>query len=414
LIGRRYGVWLGAERVGVLNQRGDYVWFVLEDGYVENPRRSVLGLVFEENLYARHSSALRLPPWFSNLLPEGQLRQWIADTRGVSVDREMELLAQVGRDLPGAVRIFPEDEPPEPFDKQGAVDFESGRVNPEENPLQWRFSLAGVGLKFSMVRQGDRLTLPAHGEGGDWIVKLPDPEYAGVPLNEYSMMMLARLSGIDVPETRLVHRDQLDTLPPQVWQTSEELAYSIRRFDRLPGQGLIHIEDFAQVRNVWPYGDGKYRGSYETVAAIAYRFHDVAALEEFARRLTFNVLISNGDAHLKNWSLIYYDKRVPTISPAYDIVSTAHYNIGGPGVRERLALKFNRSDRFEQVDLAGFDRLQAKLNVESTQLRDIVVQTIDRVREHWPQVADSMTGSDALRASVAESIELRAKSILTS
>jgi HipA N-terminal domain len=54
---------------------------------------------------------LRLPPWFSNLLPEGRLRDWIAADRKVSADREMELLAQVGHDLPGAVRVLPDETP---------------------------------------------------------------------------------------------------------------------------------------------------------------------------------------------------------------------------------------------------------------------------------------------------------------
>lgn len=82
----------------------------------------------------------------------------------------------------------------------------------------------------------------------------------------------------------------------------------------------MHIEDLAQVRNVYP--NAKYEGNYETVAALIYRRSDLHALREFARRLAFCVLISNGDAHLKNWSLIYRNPRVPTLSPAYDLVAT--------------------------------------------------------------------------------------------
>jgi serine/threonine-protein kinase HipA len=72
----------------------------------------VLGLLFEQDPLRTHAAALRLPPWFSNLLPEGLLREWIAADRGVSADREMELLAQVGHDLPGAVRVLPAPSPP--------------------------------------------------------------------------------------------------------------------------------------------------------------------------------------------------------------------------------------------------------------------------------------------------------------
>jgi serine/threonine-protein kinase HipA len=72
----------------------------------------VLGLLFEQDPLRTHAAALRLPPWFSNLLPEGLLREWIAADRRVSADREMELLAQVGHDLPGAVRVLPAPSPP--------------------------------------------------------------------------------------------------------------------------------------------------------------------------------------------------------------------------------------------------------------------------------------------------------------
>lgn len=112
----RHGVWLGERRVGTLNQRGDHTWFGFTEEYREDPQRPVLGLVFEEDPDRRHSSSLRVPPWFSNLLPEGPQRRWIAAGRGVSVDREMELLAQVGHDLPGAVRVLAEDAVPEQWD----------------------------------------------------------------------------------------------------------------------------------------------------------------------------------------------------------------------------------------------------------------------------------------------------------
>ena len=97
-----YGVWMADSRAGIITQRGDHTRFTLDEEYRNNPFRPVLGLIFEQDLLKPHAAKLRLPPWFSNLLPEGRLREWIADDRGVSADREMELLAQVGHDLPGA------------------------------------------------------------------------------------------------------------------------------------------------------------------------------------------------------------------------------------------------------------------------------------------------------------------------
>lgn len=406
---RRYGVWLDDERVGTLNQRGDYTWFAFTDDYLNNPDRSVLGLIFEQDPNAQHASALRLPPWFSNLLPEGRLREWIAADRQVSIKREMELLAQVGHDLPGAVRVLPEDLPADSnWDPEmPTADPYAGRGGKyDDRAPGWRFSLAGVGLKFSMLRADDRLTLPAFGEGGDWIVKLPDRAYPDVPRNEYAMMWLAAEAGIEVPDRLLVHRDQIDGLPAGVWPGNEEYAYGVRRFDRDNHGRRIHIEDFAQVRNV--YSDEKYRGNFETVASLSYRGHDAASLLQFARRLAFNVLISNGDAHLKNWSLIYRDRRTPTLSPAYDLVSTAVYRIDGV---EDLGLKFGGTRRFDRVSLATFARLERRLRVADGSLRAEVADTAERVREAWP-AATAMLGNPQLGAAIGEGIKSRYQTLM--
>src|SRR6266545_4524368 len=374
-----HAVWLHDQQVGTIYQRGDYTRFTLAEPYRMDPDRPVLGLVFEQDLSAAHTAALRLPPWFSNLLPEGRLREGIAEDRGVSPHREMELLAQVGHDLPGAIRVLPADARPEEFswDVVEGTHEPSSAVETAEARPRWRFSLAGVALKFSMLAVDDRLTLPAFGEGGDWIVKLPDPQYPEVPRNEYAMMSLAAMSGIDVPEIRLIHRDELKGLPPSVWPGREEWAYAVRRFDRAGRRRRVHIEDLAQVRNIYP--EAKYSGNYETVAALVYRGRDAEALREFARRLAFTILIANGDGHLKNWSLIYRDARTPTLSPAYDLVATAPYREHLTD-QETLALKFGGSRRFRSVRLTTFTRLQHRLSAPTADLAGCVSELVDRVQ----------------------------------
>lgn len=409
-----HGVWLGDRRIGLIHQRGDHTRFVFSEDYRGDPDRPVLGLHFEdERLTATHAASLRLPPWFSNLLPEGRIRDWVADDRGVSVDREMELLAHVGHDLPGAVRVLPAEISPEEAlwvpSAAGSIARPSG--DPADGHPGWRMSLAGVQLKFSVLADDDRLTLPASGEGGDWIVKLPDRQFANLPRNEYAMMSLAAAVGIDVPELRLVHRDQIAGLPPNVWTGGEEWAYAIRRFDRGPGRTLIHIEDLAQVRDF--YADRKYSGNFETVAALLYRDTDLAALREFTRRLTFIVLISNGDAHLKNWSLIYRDARRPTLSPAYDLVSTAIYR-AGPEL-EDLGLNFGGSRRFENVNLDTFRRLEERLGARGADLPRLVEEVVTRVHAEWPRVAEQhLSEMPDLRAYVADSTSRRGKTLLNS
>ena len=82
---RFYAVLLHGDRVGTLAQRGDFTRCFFNENHLADSRRPVLGLRFEENPRRVHSSAQRLPQWFSNLLPEGPLREWIAEQRGVKI-----------------------------------------------------------------------------------------------------------------------------------------------------------------------------------------------------------------------------------------------------------------------------------------------------------------------------------------
>jgi len=401
----QFHVYLYDKRVGRLHRRGDTTRFVFEPDYWDDPNRAVLGLRFEENHNERHQNHLHLPPWFSNLLPEGRLRDWIAHARGAAVGREMELLAQVGHDLPGAVRVLAADETvPVDLSTDPAT---NSILDNSSNPL-WRFSLAGVGLKFSLLASGDRLVLPACSKGGDWIVKLPDSAYPDLPWNELAMMKLAGAVGIEVPEMRLIHRDQAETLPDRAWAGTQNWAYAVKRFDRGARRESIHIEDLAQVRGFWP--DKKYDGSYETVAALVYRNRDSVALCEFSRRLMFNILIGNGDAHLKNWSLIYHNQRIPTLAPAYDLVSTFNYRPSSEGL-EDMALSLNRSKRFEDMRLSAFSRLDEKLKAQAG-LEDVAREVVEQVLKEWPQAAEVLANQPELASKIKDFINQRAAQLL--
>ncbi|MGZ3142746.1 type II toxin-antitoxin system HipA family toxin [Lentzea chajnantorensis] len=407
---KRFGVWLDDRRVGTIRQQGDRTQFTLDEEYRGDPERPVLGLVFEDRPTASHAAAVRLAPWFSNLLPEGQLRAWIARERNVNRKREMELLSQVGHDLPGAVRVLAEDEVPIVASLRDEESYPCGPFNGRKGD-RLQFSLAGVAMKFSMLKRQGQLVLPAHGKGGDWIVKLPDRVFRDVPRNEFVMMSLASSAGIDVPEIELVHRDSVDKrVPGDLWPESESYAYAIRRFDREEGgHRRIHIEDLAQVRNFYP--ERKYFGSFETVANLIYRRHDVKSLIQFVRRLTFSILISNGDAHLKNWSLIYRNPQVPELAPAYDLVATGFYPVSD--MPERLALKFGDTRNFHRISLGTFSRLQEKLAVGGgVDLAEHVVDAISSVLSAWPKYSAFLDGNEPLQEFIDRSTRARASTLM--
>ncbi|MAJ64892.1 MAG: kinase [Alphaproteobacteria bacterium] len=355
---------------------GDRVLFAFNDAYIVDQNRPTLGLGFKDQfgelITEFRPTQTRVTPFFANLLPEGHMRDYLAARAGINPAREFFLLWVLGRDLPGAITIRPAGGEAWP---DGANDPDHDGDDRRENAL--RFSLAGVQLKFSAVHEArGGLTIPAKGVGGSWIVKLPSREFAGVPENEFSMMTLARLIGINVPQIQLVDLAAIRNLPEGIGALSGQ-ALAIERFDRLPDGQAVHIEDFAQVFGVYP--QEKYqKASARNIATVLGVEGDEADIAEFIRRLTFNMLIGNADMHLKNWSLIYPDRRRAALAPAYDFVSTVPY------IPDRnAALNVSRTKRFDEFSEDELSHLAAKARLPEKLLLDSAREAVERFHEVW-------------------------------
>ncbi len=361
------------------NLPNDQNLFVFDPAYIADSNRPVLSLSFYDAYRALTTNVRpvtrRLPPFFSNLLPEGALRQYIAERGEINVQREFFLLWLLGNDLPGAVTVRDAEGRPLPptEDNPAILRTRAGRE-------VLRFSLAGVQLKLSAIGNPNRqLSIPASSVGGRWIVKLPSPAYPGLPENEFSMMEFARAVGIAVPETGLMPLEEIPGIPAQ-WKQLKGNAYYIRRFDRGPRGRRIHIEDFNQIYGQFP--EAKYKNySYTNMASDLWRLTDEAQFVEFIRRLVFSVGIGNYDMHLKNWSLIYPDGRRPRLAPAYDFVSTVRYIAD-----DKLALSITKEKAAGQVNLALLERFARKAQVPTKLVLDTARETVDRMRTLWPML----------------------------
>jgi len=368
---------LYGEPIGTLTLLpGDQTLFAFDQGYIDNPDRPTLSLSLKDALGELitdiQPTRTRVPPFFSNLLPEGHMRDYLAKKAGVNSKREFFLLWVLGRDLSGAIAVTPaEGEPwPPKIESTGAAkDLSKERV--------LRFSLAGVQLKFSAVQAAaGGLTIPAEGVGGSWIVKLPSMKFEGVPENEFAMMELARATGIDVPEVRLVPLREIAGMPDDVARL-EGNALAVKRFDRTEDGGAVHIEDFAQVFGLYP--EKKYeRASYRNIAEVLWVETGEEGIAEFVRRLVFNVLIGNADMHLKNWSLIYPDRKTAALSPGYDFVSTIAYLPD-----EKMALTLGRSKKMTDLSLDQLAYLAAKARLPEKLVLDVAKETVERFLAVW-------------------------------
>ena len=368
-------VLLHGEPIGTITHLpGDRNLFSFNQHYIDQKERSTLSLSFKDRagdlIIKPEQARTRLPTFFSNLLPEGHMREYLAAQAKVPIDREFYLLLALGKDLPGAIKVRAPEEL-----KQEILSSKAKVKHDKEHML--RFSLAGLQLKFSAIwEKHGKLTIPVDGVGGSWIVKFPSAVYPKVPENEFAMMEMARQIGIDVPRTALISIDQITGIPPGLGQISNH-AFIIERFDRDSDGKEVHIEDFAQVFGVFP--EKKYRSaSYQNIALVLWQEVGGAGIVEFIRRFVFNALIGNGDMHLKNWSLIYPDGRRAALAPAYDFVSTIPYI-----PQDELALRFMDSKAFISLDYRQFKRFAAKLKLPETLVIDVVEKTVKDFREVW-------------------------------
>ncbi len=393
---------LHGRQIGVITRlAGDRQLFAFEQDYIDDPQRPTLSLSFKGRtgglVTTLRPVTRRVPPFFSNLLPEGNLREYLAKLAEVNTEREFFLLAVLGADLPGALVVTPLDgEGQQVGQNQHEKDDHQDNAHPGEGVL--RFSLAGVQLKFSAVMEASGgLTIPAGGMGGSWIVKLPSHRFPAVPENEFAMLELARRVGIAVPENRLVPMADIKGLPEEALVPGG-MALAVRRFDRLPGGGSVHMEDFAQVFGQFP--DNKYKfHSYANIASVLWAEAGDDAVWEFVRRLVFSVLIGNADMHLKNWSLLYPDRRTPQLSPGYDFVATLPYI-----ANDTLALSFGGSRSLSEITPDQMRRFADTARIPASPLWRIAVETAERTVAAWKTLEQKDVVPEELRDSIGKQI----------
>lgn len=368
----------------------------IADTFKNNPERPTFSLITHPKfpnasklMAAPWARNQRLHPTLSNLLPEGSLRELIAQGLKVHIDNEFHILSYLGGDLPGAIEAMPL----EPEDVPGYVLNSHGKAKAakfDKLTQESKFSLAGVQMKFSMKEKDGRYNLSKGDVLGDWIIKTPSTKHKFVPLNEYTAMSLAGLVGIDIPEIKLVELDKLDNLP-QINLPDEKEAFAIKRFDRADDQ-RIHMEDFAQILVKYPHE--KYTAAnYENIGKVIYGFSGdgLADAQQFARRLLVNILLANGDAHLKNWSFLYSDKVTPRLSPAYDIVTTNVYIEN----ETQYALKLGKTKEWYVVSMAHFQTWADKSGIPWRAIKPHLDDTLSKARELWPEALKALPMEDA-------------------
>lgn len=342
--------------------------FVPERAWVRRPRHDVLGQLWED----RGGRSLRthgLTPWFEHLLPRGPMRRSVAREAGVDESDGLALLAWLSRDLLGAVGL--EVGPDLPYVPRPRRELEVA-----SDGARYRCSLPGNQWKLSLSEGSGGYTLPAHGVDGEWIAKFPTGNFPRMVEVEAATMAWADASGVAVPEVREEPVGRIATLPSEL-PCDEGMVYLIRRFDR-GDSGRIHTEDFGQILDT-PPGSAQFASHYEHLGAVIARLCPPEDLRAFLRQLVFCMLCGNFDAHTKNWSVVYADRRHARLSPAYDLLATVVY----PQLDAELALHLAGHRSPYDLGRARFAPMARAVEVEEQTIWTWVREATDAVRGAW-------------------------------
>ena len=334
-----------------------------------------------------------LPPIFEMNLPEGVLRERLrlAFAKATGTFDDFDLLAIVGRSQVGRIRYTGQKENLEedvPFQSVDEI-LERRRGGDLFRYLIERFaSFSGIsGVQPKVLVRDEQAFAADHKDarlsqsyrGATHIVKFWEPnEYPQLAANEYFCLKAAKKCGLDVPPFQL---------------SADAGVLVIDRFDlRLDGT-YRGFEDFC-VLNA-RRTDQKYSGSYET--SILKRFqqfanspHVYADLEKLFTLIALNCALRNGDAHLKNFGIVYEDVLGEArLAPVYDLVTTAVYL-----PRDSMALTLNGSTRWPNAK--ELQRLgETRSGGTPSQIRDILERiaeaigsTSDEVRAYMKEHQD--------------------------
>jgi serine/threonine-protein kinase HipA len=309
----------------------DTILFAYRDGCAREDAVS-LTMPVRADQYDAMSGLL---PIFEMNLPEGALRERFRNQFAKAIPNfdDLDLLAIVGTSQIGRLRYSQQERLEENVPAQDLDEILTYRGTADlfAHLLERFAPFSGVsGIQPKVLVRDDKAPDKLAYRGATHIVKAFDPrEYPDLAANEVICTRGAAAAGIRTARLQLSENRRL---------------LLVERFDRNPDGSYLGIEDFCVLDGRRAHG--RYDGSYERVARRIKDFVSPGALararEQFALMVAYSCAIENGDAHLKNFCVIYENPQAEThLAPAYDIVSTTPYL-----PRDTLALTLNESKTF--------------------------------------------------------------------
>jgi serine/threonine-protein kinase HipA len=328
--------------------------------------------------------------FLSGLLPEGDALRVIAEDLDLRSTDTYGLISALGRDCAGALVIQPDDDPapvtPTVRTAERLTDTELADLvdNLRSAPLgigqRVRISLGGAQEKLLLTRLSDGAWgRPVDGTPSTHILKPQIRGYGNSVENELFCMRVADHAGLRVAE---VGTTDVQGRP----------ILLVRRYDRtIHDDGAvdrIHQEDFCQALGVPPRQKSEEDGgpSLRQIAGILQAVASDEDLDDFLRATTLNVVLGNGDAHAKNFSLLHERSGMLRLAPLYDLLCTIPYH------QRRLAMYIDQIQRIERVTAERIVNEASSWGVSRERASRIVNDFVERLAPAIKRAADETDG----------------------
>jgi serine/threonine-protein kinase HipA len=349
----------------------------------------------------RYSHAV-VSAFLDGLLPEGEARQAAARVVGVLRDDTFGLIGVLGLECAGALVIQPADQPspPQPTTRTAVplsdTELADLVANLRSAPLgiggRVRLSLAGVQEKLLLTRMIDgSWGQPVDGTPSTHILKPEIAAYPNTVENEAFCMRVAKHLGVPVAEV-------------QTTVIAGRRLIVVERYDRVvkPDGSVerLHQEDMCQAVGSRPEQKYEEDGgpSLRRVAGILQAAASGESLEELLRAVTLNVLIGNGDAHAKNFSLLHQPSGVLELAPLYDLMCTLYYG------DDRLAMFIDDVRRTDRVTFPRLANEAIRWGLSRPRAEEVIVDVLERAAA---AVDLARIETDALPLQITEIVSAR-------
>lgn len=310
---------------------------VYEFRYLEpDPEQATVALLMSPRQKLTWQDGDLFAPMDQNL-PEGDLFMRIRELFPKQPMTPMHLLALAGRN--GIGRLG--------YRLPGMPDVAAPRVMSKSELLRTRYTPevfgelvaaylstgAGIAGMQPKIMVPDRPTVPVP----SLIVKAASPSYPALAANEFLCLSAARRADIQVPEFSLSDDGQMLIL-----ERFDVVTHDDGRIERLGFEDIAALAGL-RVRDV--LSDRKYQGSYQRVAELLRQMQlHSDNLHRFFEQVALCIMVRNGDAHLKNFGVLYRGETQAWLAPLFDVVTTSIYRYtryqGGPELEDKtLALK---------------------------------------------------------------------------